>query len=226
MGPQLIFPDGRKQNSIHNFPSLLLEIVPRGVLEVLRPRRYPSKRFSHTEPLVVEAVLGACMFTRREVLDRVGGLPEDYFFFLEETDWCFQIRRAGWTVVHHPDARLIHLHGASTKKRVPLPTRIEYHRSLYLFFRKNHGPAAERAVRGVRLLKLTLGALLSAPLALVSSSQRERLSGRIGLLRWHLAGRPADWGLSGVRRRADTDGGGSGSEPAAGDTRETSGGSQ
>ncbi len=210
VGPQLLYPDGRKQNSIHNFPSLLLEVVPRGVLEVLRPRRYPSKRFEHGEPLTVEAVLGACMVVRRDVLERVGGLPEEYFFFLEETDWCFQVKRAGWQVVHHPDAALVHLHGASTKKRVPLPTRIEYHRSLYRFFRKNRGPAQERAVRGVRLVKLGLGALLLAPLALVSSSQRERLAGRVGLLRWHLAGRPADWGLSGVRGRADTQVGGVG----------------
>jgi hypothetical protein len=27
VGPQLLHPDGRKQNSIHNFPTLLLEIV-------------------------------------------------------------------------------------------------------------------------------------------------------------------------------------------------------
>ncbi len=204
VGPQLLYPDGRKQNSIHNFPSLLLEVVPRGVLEVLRPQAYPSKRFAHTEPLAVEAILGACMVVRAEVLERVGGLPEEYFFFLEETDWCFQVQRAGWQVVHHPGAALVHLHGASTKKRVPLPTRIEYHRSLYLFFRKNRGRAQERAVRAVRLAKLGLGALLLAPLALVSSSQRERWAGRLGLLRWHLAGRPADWGLSGVRGRADT----------------------
>jgi GT2 family glycosyltransferase len=207
VGPQLLHPDGRKQNSVHNFPSLLLEVVPRGLLEVLRPHRYPSKRFEHTEPLAVEAILGACMFVRADVLEKVGGLPEEYFFFLEETDWCFQVRQAGWRVVHHPNATLIHLHGASTKKRVPLPTRIEYHRSLYLFFQKNRGSVQERLVRAVRLTKLTLGALLLAPLALVSSSQRDRLAQRRGLLRWHLAGRPADWGLSGVRGRdrpADT----------------------
>jgi GT2 family glycosyltransferase len=206
VGPQLLYPDGRKQNSIHNFPSLLLEVVPRGALEVLCPSRYPSKRFEHTEPLAVEAVLGACMFVRSEVLEQVGGLPEEYFFFLEETDWCFQVRRAGWQVVHHPAAALIHLHGASTKKRVPLATRIEYHRSLYLFFRRNRGEAQERAVRAVRLIKLVLGALLPAPLALVSSSLRERVGQRLGLLRWHLAGRPADWGLSGVRESADREG--------------------
>jgi GT2 family glycosyltransferase len=114
VGPQLLHPDGRKQNSIHNFPTLLLEIVPRGVLETLFPSRYPSKRFEHDAPLDVEAVLGACMVVRREVIEQVGPMPEDYFFFLEETDWFYAMRRAGWRVVHLPDAKLVHIHGAST----------------------------------------------------------------------------------------------------------------
>lgn len=206
VGPQLIHPDGRKQNSIHNFPSLLLELVPRGLLEVLRPQRYPSKRFSHSEPIAVEAVLGACMFVRRDVLERVGGLPEDYFFFLEETDWFYQIHRAGYRVVHHPTAKLVHLHGASTKKRVPLPTRIEYHRSLYRFFAKHHGSRKAALVRGVRVVKGLLAVLLLAPLCLVSSEQRARFFQRLGLLRWHAAGRPASWGLSGVDRSAEKEG--------------------
>src|SRR5262249_28330777 len=128
VGPQLLHPDGRKQNSIHAFPRLLTELVPRGLLETLLPGRFPSKRFAHAGPIDVEAVLGACIAVRREALDAVGPLPEDYFFFLEETEWLLRMKRAGWRVVHLPDARLVHVHGAATKKKVPLATRIEYHR--------------------------------------------------------------------------------------------------
>jgi GT2 family glycosyltransferase len=203
VGPQLLHPDGRKQNSIHNFPTLLLEIVPRGVLETLFPRRYPSKRFEHDVPLEVEAVLGACMVVRREVLEQVGPMPEDYFFFLEETDWFFQMRRKGWRVLHLPDATLVHIHGASTKKVVPLPTRIEYHRSLYHFFRKNRGAGEARAVMAVRLVKLVLAMLFGAPLALFSKRERERWVQRGWILLWHLRGQPIAWGLAGVRAKAE-----------------------
>ena len=199
VGPQLLHPDGRPQNSIHNFPTLLLELVPRGVLETLWPRRYPSKRFAHDAPLDVEALLGACMVVRREVLERVGPLPEDYFFFLEETDWFFSMREAGWRVVHLPEARLVHVHGAATKKVVPLPTRIEYHRSLYHFFRKRRGAAQAALVGAVRLAKLALALLVLAPLAVVSAGERDRWRQRAWILAWHLAGCPPAWGLSGVR---------------------------
>jgi GT2 family glycosyltransferase len=202
VGPQLLHPDGRPQNSIHNFPTLLLELVPRGVLETLLPRRYPSKRFAHAGPLDVEAVLGACMVVRRAVIDRVGPLPEDYFFFLEETDWFFAMRAAGFRVVHLPEASLVHVHGAATKRVVPLPTRIEYHRSLYHFFRKRRGAAQAGLVVALRLAKLVAALLLFAPLAALSARERERWRQRAWILAWHLAGRPPQWGLAGVRAEA------------------------
>lgn len=199
VGPQLLHPDGRLQNSIHNAPTLLGELVPRGVLETLWPRRFPSKRRRHEGPLDVEAVLGACMVVRREALADVGPLPEDYFFFLEETDWLFAMRAAGWRVVHLPEARLVHIHGATTKKRVPLPTRIEYHRSLYRFFRKRRGGAQASAVVALRLAKLLLALVALAPLAVVAPRERVRWRERAAILAWHLRGCPPSWGLSGAR---------------------------
>jgi len=198
VGPQLLHPDGRLQNSIHNAPTLLGELVPRGVLELLFPRRFPSKRYRHDAPIEVEAVLGACMVVRREALEQVGPLPEDYFLFLEETDWLFAMRAAGWRVVHLPQARLVHEHGATTKKRMPLETRIEYLRSLYHFFRKRRGAGQAAAVVAVRLVKLLLALIVLAPAALVLPRERARWRERATILAWHLRGCPRSWGLEGL----------------------------
>ncbi len=202
VGPQLLNPDGSKQNSIHNLPSLLTELVPRGLLETLFPRRFPSKRYEHPVPIDVEAVLGACLFVRREVLEQVGPMPEDYFVFLEETDWCLRIRRAGWRVVHVPEARVVHVFGASSKKKQPAETRIEYHRSLYHFFRKHRGPLAMAAVVALRFVKALWYVGSELP-GVVTRRGRQRWQGRLLVLAWHLRGCPADWGL----RRARGEGG-------------------
>lgn len=198
VGPQLLHPDGRLQNSIHNAPTLLSELVPKGILETLWPRRFPSKRQRYQRPVDVEAVLGACMVVRREALLAVGPLPEDYFFFLEETDWLVAMRQAGWRVVHLPAARLVHVHGATTKKRLPLATRIEYHRSLYHFFAKRRGLLQMRAVIAVRVLELLFALALLAPVAGLLPRERSRWRERARILVWHLRGRPASWGLAGV----------------------------
>ncbi len=196
VGVQLLHPDGRLQNSIHNAPTLLSELVPIGILETLWPRRFPSKRQRGAQPVDVEAVLGACMVVRREALAEVGPLPEDYFLFLEETDWLLAMREAGWRVVHLPEARLVHVHGATTKKRSPLASRIEYHRSLYRFFRKRRGRIQTSLVIGLRVLRLLLALALLAPLALVLPRERIRWRERARILAWHLRGCPASGGLA------------------------------
>jgi GT2 family glycosyltransferase len=196
VGPQLLHADGRRQNSVHAAPGLLTELLPRWLLETLLPRRYPSKRRTMPGPVEVEAVLGACLVVRRTVWDSLGGLPEEYFMFLEETDWCWSIRAGGWRIVHLPEVTLVHLSGASSKRKDPVRTRIEYHRSLYRFLAKRRGAAAARIVRAQRVAKGFLGLLLLAPLTGFSARQRRRWRERARLLSWHLRGCPPGEGLA------------------------------
>ncbi len=202
VGPQLVHPDGRLQNSLHAFPSLLTEILPIWLLELLLPHVFPSKRYRHGRPFEVDAVLGAAVFARREAIEKVGPLPEDYFFFLEETDWCWRMKRAGWRVMHAPRARVIHLSGASSKQREPARTRIQYHISLDRFLRTNRGSLTARCVAGVRLMKGLLSLALLCLAVPFSDRHRVRLRERWMLLLWYLRGRPLDWGLEGVSASA------------------------
>jgi hypothetical protein len=196
VGPQLLHPDGQLQNSVHAFPSLLTELVNVALLEWLFPRRFPSKRRHQSAPVEVEAVLGAALFARREAIDQVGPLCEDYFFFLEETDWCWRMREAGWRVLHLPDARMVHLSGASSKSGDRALARIEFYRSLYHFLRVHRGTATFVLSLALRTIRCGLSLVLFAPAALISPRQRRRSGERWRLLRWHLRGCPADVGLS------------------------------
>jgi len=196
VGPQLLHEDGRRQNSVHTAPGVLTELVPRGLLETLFPRRFPSKRRRIEGPIDVDAVLGACLVVRRAVWEALGGLPEEYFMFLEETDWCWSIREAGWRVVHLPDVELVHLSGASSGRKDALKKRIEYHRSLYRFLAKRRGGVAVWIVRAQRVAKAALGLVLLAPLACIFERQRRRWRERAGLLSWHLRGCPEGEGLA------------------------------
>lgn len=196
VGPQLLHPDGRLQNSVHAAPSVLTEIVPKGVLETFLPRRFPSKRRRPSAPVDVDAVLGACLVVKRAVWEGIGGLPEEYFMFLEETDWCWSAREAGWRVVYLPDVEIVHLSGGSSGRKDALRKRIEYHRSLYRFLGKRRGPASAWIVRIQRVVKGAMGLVLGAPLAWFSQRQRRRWRERAGLVSWHLRGCPEGEGLA------------------------------
>ncbi len=186
VGPQLLNADRTKQNCIHNAPTLWSELVSQSLLRRLLPGRYPSKLVDYPGPVEVEAVLGACLFVRRQLIEEVGPLSEAYFFFLEDTDWCYRARARGWKVLHVPDAYVIHLSGESSKKRLPLRTRIEYHRSRYTFFRRNRGAVSYWALLAVMWIKVALGSLLGG----------RRASEYRRILAWYWQGRPAHAGLA------------------------------
>lgn len=62
----------------------------------------------------VEILAGAFWVARREAVDEVGLLDEDFFFYGEDLDWSHRFRSAGWKVVYHPGAESIHFGGVSS----------------------------------------------------------------------------------------------------------------
>jgi GT2 family glycosyltransferase len=203
VGPQLLHPDGRRRNSIHNAPTLTSELVPKPLLQFLFRRRFPSHRWIGEQPLDVEAVTGAAFFVRSAAIADVGPLPEDYFLFLEETDWCLRMRRAGWRVVHLPALFAVHVAGASSKLKDPALTRIEYHRSLYHYFRVNRGMGSMATVFTLRLFKTLVYLMLAVPAALLGSERsRARLRMHGDVLAWHLRGCPRSVGFAAASQSA------------------------
>lgn len=63
----------------------------------------------------VEGIVGACMYLRRDVIDRVGGLDTRFFSYFEDTDLCLRVRQAGYKVMLAGDVNIIHHENVSTK---------------------------------------------------------------------------------------------------------------
>ena len=203
-GAQLEKPDGTRQHSYDNYPTLATELLNKSLLQWFFPYKYPSKKQSIVQPMEVESVIGACMMIRNEAIKNVGKLDEDYFFFLEETDWCYRMQKAGWKVYHVPEARVIHL-GGQSKKMAPWQSQIEYCRSLYIFFKKNRTIVSYRVFRTFYLVKILINCIanfISNVFVLFQNRDlRYRLSTYAMLLGWHLLLCP-DWmGLKPKRKR-------------------------
>jgi GT2 family glycosyltransferase len=195
VGAALVHTDGRPQRSVHPLPGLQTELLPEFVLRGLRPAGF-APRGSMTSAAIrtdlreVEAVRGAVFFFRASLLEKIGALDEGFFFFMEETEYCARVRRAGYRILYAEGLRAVHHLGASSKSVAPLATRIEYHRSLYHFLVIERGAFVARLARGLRMLRgglLILGMVVAAP---ISASVRRRMPERWGLFLWHLQGCP------------------------------------
>lgn len=119
VGPRLLNPDGTLQRSVRGFPTLWRLVTEYFFLRKLAPgsrllNGFYGAGFDHRSERDAEFLMGAVLLVRREALDEVGGFDPSFFLFSEETDLCYRLRRAGWTVTFTPAAEFVHVGGAST----------------------------------------------------------------------------------------------------------------
>ncbi|MBN1474646.1 MAG: glycosyltransferase family 2 protein [Syntrophaceae bacterium] len=185
---QLLNADGSKQNSVASFPTLLTLATNISLLEYLFPKKYPSKRYEHKEPIEVDSAIGACMLIRKQALDEVGFFDERYFFFFEETDLAYAMRHKGWKIYHVPDAFIYHLQGQSIGGNAK--SRIEFYRSRYQFLQKWHSQYYYRAARVIIFLRMIIDFTLNALVAIgtmgFAKNIRRKLIIYAQLIMWHI----------------------------------------
>ena len=92
----------------------------------------------------VDVLAGACMFLRRETLDKTGLLDEDYFMYGEDIDLSYRITRAGYRNYYYPGTTIIHYKGESTKKG-SLNYVLVFYNAMIIFARKHFSSANARA---------------------------------------------------------------------------------
>lgn len=86
----------------------------------------------------VDYVTGASMLVRRAVFHDVGLIPEDYFLYFEEADFCTRARAAGWSNLIDSGALLWHHKRSAT--RTPSPYYVYYFCRGRILFRNRFVP--------------------------------------------------------------------------------------
>ncbi len=84
----------------------------------------------------VEVMAGAYMFLRKETLDKVGLLDEDYFMYGEDIDLSYRITQGGYLNYYYPETTIIHYKGESTKKG-SLNYVLVFYNAMIIFARKH-----------------------------------------------------------------------------------------
>lgn len=133
VGPRLFQPGMSVQKSVFPQPTLLNEFFK----PYFKLKAHIRERFYRVEKWYsVPSIRGACFLIRKTALDSVGGFDNDYFFYLEETDLFYHLRKNGWRVLYFPRAGVIHYSGMGSKK-IPFDRKKMYRESLMKYFYKN-----------------------------------------------------------------------------------------
>ncbi len=145
LGPKILLADGRPdpaaRRSFKTPETYLFKMTGLSRLFPRHPRfgRYYLSYLDDGEIADVDSIVGAFMLVRRSVIDEIGMLDERFFMYCEDEDWCWRAKQAGGRVVYHPGVVVHHRKGSSSRT-VPLRMAYHFHRSLFLYHRKNIAP--------------------------------------------------------------------------------------
>jgi len=84
----------------------------------------------------VDYVPGAAILVKRKVIEKIGLLDKNYFFYYEETDWCARAKKIGYSVIAVSESKIWHKIG-STAGKIEGFTLYYGTRSHFLFMKKN-----------------------------------------------------------------------------------------
>lgn len=179
VGPKIFNPDGTIQLNCRRFPthwtglfnrySLLTRMFPDNPWS----RSYLMLDFDHESARDVDWISGACLVTRRNVIDRVGMLDETFFLFNEDVDWSRRMHAAGYQVVYVPTAVCMHEVGAS---KGPIPAWLIWrrHQGMRHYFHKHHpGPWPWMLLTDFGILLRAAHQMATQPLVAVAHAFRK-----------------------------------------------------
>jgi len=124
-------------------PTFLIALFDFTNLRKIFPNNVFHRKFYYKEKKVYKAknvwgVSGGFMLIKKNVIQRIGGLDEKFFMYLEDIDFCLRARKAGFKVVYYPKASIIHDSGSSSPNKYHIDVKA-WRNSRRYFFKKHLG---------------------------------------------------------------------------------------
>ena len=115
VGGKLIFEDGSFQSSYDSFPNIWMEFLGLTHLGHFFNPRFPSNPdCDDIKP--VDWISSASLTIRKNAVEQVGYIDENYFIYGDETDLQFRLHQAGWKIYFLPYVKTVHFGGRSLNR--------------------------------------------------------------------------------------------------------------
>ncbi len=141
-GGKVLNPDGTLQFSCRRFTTFFTALFNR---RSFLTRIFKNNRFSrsylmsdwpHDKTYKVDWISACCLIIRKEALEKVGFMDEDFFMYCEDVDWCYRAKQKDYRVYYFPEAKFFHR--CNNSKKLDCSKTIWHHRSMYKFYKKHY----------------------------------------------------------------------------------------
>ena len=125
ISPRLEWLDGTPQISCFNYHSPVSELIDAAATGLITKllARYDVPLPVSNKPFFPQWTSFACVLIRHEVIEQIGLMDEGYFMYFDDVDYCRRAKKAGWQILHFPEARVVHLRGGSGSVKADIASR-------------------------------------------------------------------------------------------------------
>lgn len=118
VGPKVLNFDGSLQSKGFCFPSVLLSLIilfriPKFLSQKELMKWFSKYYWGEDEVRRVDWISGCCFLMRRDVVEEIGPLCEEFFMYHEDEEWCFRAKKNKYEVWYVPDAEVKHKNQSS-----------------------------------------------------------------------------------------------------------------
>lgn len=187
-GPKMLTPGREVGASCMRRPSLAIWLAHAlGLSSRITSASLHMEKFYPDGPEEVDVLNGWFWLVRKEALDKVGFLDEQFFMYGEDIDWCHRFWDQHWKIVYLPQAEAVH-YGGGSSARAPVRFYVEMQRANMQYWRRYHNRLSQIAYVVVVALHQTIRVIGYAAMCVVRPSSNSdalfKVQRSLACLRW------------------------------------------
>lgn len=139
IGDQLIDEKNNVSKTCSRFPNAFSLVYMSFGLDRLFPKIFPAHfmtEWNHNESKVVDQVMGAFFFVRRDLFEKLNGFDERFFVYFEDLDFSLRAKKNGYKIYYLSTAQVFHKGGGTSEK--VKAQRLFYNLNSKILYSKKH----------------------------------------------------------------------------------------
>jgi GT2 family glycosyltransferase len=129
LGGKLMNMDGTSQHSTGKFYTLL-----RALFFLLGSQRLATMSNNPNTVTKVDWVKGGCMMVRKSVFTKLSGFDEKIFMYIEDMEFCYRAKKAGYNTYFFPDVSIRHADQGSSSRSFAV---VQIYKGILYFYKKH-----------------------------------------------------------------------------------------
>jgi GT2 family glycosyltransferase len=144
---------------------------------------YALTRLKRNKTIKVDWILGAAIFIRSDLFERINGFDKDYFMFSEEVDLCKRVSNEGFNIIYFPKYSIHHIGSVSGKRDYKLYA-IRAFSSKYIFISKHYKSLNKFLMKSLLYLQMVSQIVIWSILyPIYKQKSKQKIAASIYLLR-------------------------------------------